>query len=367
MACVYRIKQSVLDTVAKNYGNITVPSGPVLDCTLGVNPYGLPQRVRTALREMDPGVVAHYPHDCDVIGGIAAKFAGVARLTGENVLLSCGSFDALCKLNKAVLGPNSGVMGVVPRFSAYVDDVNNIGAIHRGYPLQASDGYRFNTEEFLRRYRLYPDCPLVCVENPHNPTGQIIPLGEIEAIAAEAERNGALLLVDEAYGEYMPEENSAVGLVSRRENVAVCRSFSKGYGMAGLRIGYLVGHPSLIGKLNNLFVPYDCNAVARRLAAAMLREEGFCAGLRRRTARDKGKVLSSLTKFRAAATAESTPILLLYVEDGDVDLHRLLLEEGLLTVSGAGFDNLGRNAVRMMVSAEPEKQAALLERAQRRG
>ena len=362
----YPVKQSVLNTVSKNYANMAIPDRPILDCTLGVSPYGLPERVRAALGAMDPETIVHYPHDADVIDGIVEKFRNTAELTRDQILLSCGSFDALCKINKAFLASNSGVMGVAPRFSAYVDDVNQIGAVHRGYVLCQENGYRFDSAEFLRCYSFYRDCPLVCIENPHNPTGQIIPLAEIEEIAAQAERSGAVLLVDEAYGEYMPEENSAVNLVSRRKNVAVCRSFSKGYGMAGLRIGYLVTNRALAEILRDLFVPYDCNGVARYLACAMLQEREYCDILRRRTAQDKERILRVLTCVHAAATAAATPIMLLYHEDPETNLHQALLETGLLTVSGLGFEALGKNAVRMMVCADSGEQAALLRQAQER-
>ena len=360
----YPVKQSILETVSKNYAKMETPDRPVLDCTLGVNPYGLPKRVREALAEMDPGYIVNYPHEEAVIDGIIEKFGNTAELTREQILLSCGSFDALCKINKAFLSPNSGVMGVAPRFSAYVDDVHQIGAIHRNYVLTPVNGYRFETEEFLRCYHFYQDCPLVCIENPHNPTGQIIPLAEIEVIAVQAEKNGAVLLVDEAYGEYMPESNSAVNLVSRLKNVAVCRSFSKGYGMAGLRIGYLVTHRDLADVLRDLFIPYDCNGAARYMAHVMLEQKDFCNALRRRTAQDKENILRRLTRLCTAVTAAGTPIMLLYHEDPEVDLYGALLKEGLLTVSGLGFDALGKNAVRMMVCADSEAQAALLQQAQ---
>ena len=113
------------------------------------------------------------------------------------------------------------------------------------------------------------------MDNPNNPTGQCIPLEQIEYIVREAAKDNICVLVDEAYGEYMRSENSAITLIKTYDNLIVLRTFSKGFGLAGLRLGYLVARPEIIEEMKKLTSPYDGNTLARRICAQVLKEADF--------------------------------------------------------------------------------------------
>lgn len=306
--------------------------------------------------------VSHYPHIDAIREKIAERFRAVVPISADNVLMSNGSMDVLRKLNMAVVGEGGSVMGVEPRFSAYMDDLAYLGARHISYVLTQENNYRFDTDAFLRKYEKNPGCRMVCIENPHNPTGQIIPIAEIERIAVAAKKQGVFLTVDEAYGDYMPLENSAAVLLSKYENVLVARSFSKGYGMAGIRLGYMLAAKKTADALSKAFGPFDCNSVGRLLGMSALKDVEFCTRLMNRVKSDKQLILSSLGNLRVAQTSPTTPIMMLYQLDTDTDLYRHLLNHGIKAVSGKGFASLSANSVRMMVCADANRQAEILRR-----
>lgn len=358
---MYRLRESVVESISCDYANNEIEVAEVLDCSLGVNPYGMNDSVVQQLKNICPSDIAHYPHNDAIRARIADRFRKVfPGISADNVLLANGSMDILRKLNMAVVGEGGSVIGVEPRFSAYVDDLFYVGAHHIAYTLEQKNNYRFDTDAFLEKYEKNPACQMVCIENPHNPTGQIIPVEEIERIAFAAEKRGVFLVIDEAYGDYMPLENSAAALISTNPNILVTRSFSKGYGMAGIRLGYLLADKNVANAISKVFLPFDCNSIGRLLGMRALDDLDYCPRLMKQVASDKEKILNKLEKLQVAQTAATTPIMMLYHPDRKTDLYQLLLQNGIKTISGKGFQTLSKNCVRMMVCADAERQAEIL-------
>lgn len=357
-----RINAYILDHQPKSYAR--EGEGPLcqVDCSLGVNADPVPQSVMEALAAIDQQLIKHYPHQTSIIPAIMDKFQTVADLQPENIVLGNGSFDLLCNINLLYLNHNKAVLSYAPQFSAYTDHIRCIGAAYMPYLLQPEQQYRFHLEEFLSLLA-QDNLNLVCLENPNNPTGQILSLEIIEKIIIEAQRHDLAVVIDEAYGDYMPLENSAVCLVNRYDHVFVTKTFSKGYGLAGIRTGYAVGSVGAVGELHKLVTPFNCNSLARNLAEAALQDTTFCPRMMERTKEQKEKVMGCLKKIKVAHTSPTTPIMLLYVEQ-DMDLYKRLLDFGIVTVSGLGFDHLQRNAVRLMLCEDIDLLIRLLGKAE---
>ncbi|GMO49784.1 MAG: histidinol-phosphate transaminase [Treponemataceae bacterium] len=349
-----KMNQYIVDYVSKDYSHL--PEGKIdLDCSLGVNPEDLPQTVFDALKNIPQDVIKHYPHNDDAQQKIAEWYRkqGIARLTKENILLGCGSLDLLYNINLLCLTREQKVLGHAPQFTAYIDHVNSIGSVFCYYTFDAAQNYKFDAGAY--RSAMSADYSLFVVENPNNPTGQVIDLADIKAVAEKARELGRILLVDEAYGDYMETGNSAINLVPDYPNLAVTRTFSKAFGMAGMRMGYAAISTasemlSPLKKVQNMFA---CNGIARALAMAALAGGASPIDSARLIA-DKKTILDIFDGsafFRIAHTSERTPIMTLYyTRDANFDLQAFLLKhENLLTVSCASYDGLGKNAVRIML------------------
>ena len=136
---------------------------------------------------------------------------------------------------------------------------------------------------------------IVAVCNPNNPTGTLVAQAELEAFV-EAVPSNVLIVFDEAYFELLPDAQKPDMLKyvrEGRENVLILRTFSKAYGLAGLRIGYAVGHPDLIGMLNKTRQPFNVNAMAQAGAMAAIEDEQHLDETRQMT-------INGLAQFSAA-------------------------------------------------------------------
>ena len=254
-----------------------------------------------------------------------------------------------------------------------MDHVCCTGSIYECCYLDRADGYRFHREDYLAK--MGPEYGLFIVENPINPTGLPVDLADIGAIARRAEALGKVLVVDEAYAEYLPFPSSAINLIPDHPNLIVTRSFSKGWGMAGVRLGYGVSSTAsdLLPQLEKLVLPFNSNGVGRVLAQTALESKfehpedpfGILPVIR-----SKRALLEAIRTYndkygrelRVAATCESTPILMLYYEGGGPGFHlqRHLMAQGLLTVSCESYVGLAAAGVRLMLP-EPSSMPLLLE------
>jgi histidinol-phosphate aminotransferase len=116
------------------------------------------------------------------------------------------------------------------------------------------------------------------VANPNNPTGTFAPHGEVEAFLKRVPER-VIVVIDEAYNEYLRPElrSDTVRLIKRHPNLVVTRTFSKAYGLAGLRVGYALSHPSVADVMNRVRQPFNVNSIALAAAAAALDDMEFVA------------------------------------------------------------------------------------------
>ncbi len=383
----FSINPYLLDYVPKDYAG-NMPSGEVkLDCSLGVNAnllgncvfkrlHDFQQKtvlytgnVPEVIDEGDFNDIKYYPHD-DTLKTALAKWyhehgVGINWLTADNFILGNGSYDILCNINLMCLTRDRAVLGHAPQFTAYIDHVNCSGSRYAAYYLSKESGYTFSVEEYLEQ--MSDDYEMFIVENPNNPTGQILPLEGIRKITERAYSLGKVLVIDEAYAEYMPFANSAVNLVAEFPNLIVTRSLSKGWGMAGIRLGYAVmdADGELMKQLQKLVLPFNSNALARALVLTALQSKlenpADPFGVKD-TERNKRIVLEAVETFNQkydrhleiATTYEQTPIMLVYYDygDGDFDLQQHFMKNGLLTVSCGTYVGLGKESVRVMLPQE---------------
>lgn len=356
----------------KDYSGVDV-SACELDCSLGVSYFPLPEDIFTRLGEIPESEVKHYPHNSellqDIVTKLCARYKIVApHLKSENVYWGCGSHDLLCKINLLYANANKVIMGHIPQFTAYIDNANCIGAKYIAYPLDKNNNYKFDTHAFCSMV-LANEPNLICCENPNNPTGQTISPETMREIINAAKEVNAAVIFDEAYGDYVTDSLSAVPYVTYGEDqgvdVYVTRTFSKGYGAAGIRMGYVFGPAHGITQLKKVLIPFNSNELARQCAQVLLNlPYDYFINLREKTRQSNEYLyerIRAMGKYKIAETDMGTPICTLYVEDESVDLFQVLYDVGLGTVSGKYFDNLGQHAVRMMLCNNVERMAELLE------
>lgn len=365
------INTYILNYQPKDYGQLKTDHCD-LDCSLGVNYWPLPEAVMKSLGMIPAEAIKHYPHDPVLLADILARILKryqllLPELNESNIHLGCGSFDLLCNINLLYANSSKMILGHAPQFTAYVDHAHYIGAKYLAYPLPSANNYKFDSDEFVSMiWKEHPH--LICCENPNNPTGQSLERGDIQKIISAAMDVGAAVVFDEAYGDYLPARlHSAIPYILDAAkdgvDVFVTRTFSKGFGMAGMRLGYAIGPAEAVHHLKKLVTPFNSNSLAQYLAQAMLSlEPKYLEQLGEITCQENHHLyrgIRALKKFHIAETSMYTPICTLYVDNPETNLCQVLADVDVAVISCQAYDNMGKNAVRLMLCDRPDE---LLER-----
>src|SRR6266850_1753366 len=229
------------------------------------NTVGCSPRVLERLRQLDPEQLARYP-EREPMERAVAEFLGVKP---TETLLTNGMDEAIHLLCETYLEPGDEALIVVPTYSMFRIYAAATGA--RVIEIPAEKDFRFPAEDLLSR--ITPRTRLIAIANPNNPTGTVVPQEELLRIAHSAP--SAAVLVDEAYFEFCGL--SMLDYWREIPNLFVARTFSKAYGLAGLRIGVLLGDPDQIRSVRHVCSPYNVNAVALACLPDALADQSYIA------------------------------------------------------------------------------------------
>jgi histidinol-phosphate aminotransferase len=205
------------------------------------------------------------------------KLAARLALTPANLLLGNGSNELLVLLGHALLTPDAEVVVSQYCFAVYPIVTALFGAKLTTVP---ASNYSHDLEAMLSS--ITPCTRIVFVANPNNPTGTAVSLDRL-ARFIEAVPACVVIALDEAYIEFLEKPLDLLPLVrdGRKPNLLLMRTFSKIYGLAGLRVGYGIGHPEFIAELEKLRQPFNLNALAQAAALAALDDAAHAEKTRR--------------------------------------------------------------------------------------
>ena len=216
-------------------------------------------------------------------GSLQAAIARRQGVSADNVTVGCGSSEMLLNAVLAFTDAKRGLLAPVPTFEEPARRARQLQRPVHEVPVRAD--LQVDLDAMAR---LVPDAGLVFLCNPNNPTSVALPADRVKAFVTDAlTRNPELVvLVDEAYIEYADGGGvaSALPLALQSPRVLVTRTFSKMYGMAGLRVGYAMGQPALLDRLNAWSLPMSVNTIGLHAALAALEDSGLEARERSRNA-----------------------------------------------------------------------------------
>ncbi len=251
-----------------------VPGAGSLRLHYNENTGGCSPAVLDALRAITREEIAAYP-DYTAVSARAARWFGVAP---EGLILTNGLDEGLYALSTYAAWHAASPAGaararfviVEPAFEMYGTFTGMVRA--EAVRIAPDPDFAFPLAAVVDA--LTPAVRAVFLTDPNNPTGLALPPGAAEAIAAAAP--GAVVLVDEAYADF--SGRSLIGpALDRYRNLVVGRTFAKGHGLAGFRVGALVGHPETIERLRRLLPPFNVNVCAIRALEAALDDRGYLA------------------------------------------------------------------------------------------
>lgn len=227
------------------------------------NPSGCSPQVLARLHELTAEQLGQYP-DRAPVEAIVAKVLGVDP---ESVLLTNGVDEGIHLLCETYLEPDDEVLIPVPTFSMYAVYAAATGA--RTIPVPSGDDFAFPLTALMDH--ITPRTRLIALANPNNPTGGVIPQDDLLRILFAAPH--AAVLVDEAYFEFCGQ--TLLPRLAEFPNLFIARTFSKAYGLAGLRAGVLIGPPDHLEMIRRVSSPYNVNAAALACIPEALADQDY--------------------------------------------------------------------------------------------
>lgn len=286
--------------------------------------------------------------------GTAALLEGLAQLldvSTANLITGCGSV-ALCQELVQITCSSAAdeVVFAWRSFEAYPIVTRVAGAT--GVPVPLRPDHSHDLDAMLGAITDRTRLVLVC--NPNNPTGTVVTTDELTKFL-DAVPSDILVVLDEAYAEYVRDPNTPNGieLFRTRPNVLVLRTFSKAYGLAGLRVGYGIGAPEVIDALRKVHLPFSVNAVAQAAAIAALE---FRSELLARTdivVAERERMSEALASFGYPVAATQANFVYLPLGEASADFARRSAEAGVI------IRPYGADGVRITVGDPHENDAFL--------
>ena len=232
------------------------------------NPYPPPAAVVEAVAAACRDGNIYSDHRATAVREALADRLGLAV---EHVTVGAGSVALLYQLATAFVDPGDEVVTPWISFEAYPISVQTMGGNVVRVPLTADHAFDLDAVAAAVTERT----KLVLLATPNNPTSTAVPTAAVARLA-ESIPSDVLVLVDEAYREFAdPALGDPVAeLMPRFDNVAVARTFSKAYGLASLRVGYVMAHPEVVTTIDKCLIPFNVNGLAQAAALAALSDEG---------------------------------------------------------------------------------------------
>ena len=243
-----------------------IPVEQIVKLASNENPLGMSPKAKAAML-VAAETLERYPDDFELKDALAKR----TGLGIERIVLGNGSNDVLDMIARVFLASGRSTV-----FSQHAFAVYPLASLSVGAELIAVPAKDFGHDLDAMRAAIRPDTRLVWIANPNNPTGTFLPYTEIKAFLQSVPTD-VVVVIDEAYNEYIApaERVDMAAWLAEFPNLVITRTFSKIYGLAGLRIGYALASAEIADLMNRVRQPFNCNNLALAAATAALDDHEF--------------------------------------------------------------------------------------------
>ena len=313
----------------------------ILDFSSSVNPLGASEKAVEAVKA-NLVRISSYPdsNSTELRRAIANRFEGVSK---DNVVAGNGSAELIYLFAETFLTKGDVALIPAPTFSEYERAVRKTGAETKH--VKPKRDFHFS--------------------NPNNPTSVLTPLEQLAAIVERAIEENVLVFLDEDFLEFVDQEEqlSFIGKVGSYPNLFVLRSFTKIFGLTGLRIGYGVASEEMTDILLNAKIPWNVNCLAQAAAITALEDEDHLKRTRELIKVEKAFLTRGLTRIEAFKVfpADANFFFIDVRQSGctAAQLKKKMLQHGILVRDCSSFQGLDKFYVRVAVKTRPENEKLL--------
>lgn len=321
-----------------------------LNLSANENGRGLPASIRADVdAALSATATERYPRP--LADALRAELASWQGVSPEELIVGNGGDELIFNLFLAFGGAGRSVLVSPPTFSVYRLYAELLGCEVVEVPL-AGPSFSFDEEAFVEAART-ADIAIVC--SPNNPTGTLAPEGFIERVC---EACPGIVLADEAYIEFADAE-SAIGLVERYPRLAVLRTLSKAFAMAGARVGYVVSSEGVVSALAAVRQPYSVNVFSQAAALAVLGRKDEMLACAEEIARERTRFAEGLAAIGGVEVFDSSANFVLIRVKGAERIWERLRDEYSILVRNCSAERGAQDCLRITVGTPQEDDRVL--------
>jgi histidinol-phosphate aminotransferase len=278
------------------------------------------------------GEINYYPDsDCREI---RQKISENFKISPENIIMGNGTDQIIEMICDCFISSRDNSVIADPTFLIYEKATLKCGGNVKKIPLK---NFRHDFEKMVNA--IDSKTRLFFITNPHNPAGTNVKKAEFEYVLNNVDKN-ILIVLDEAYCEYLPEDENinSIDKVFKYDNLITLKTFSKIYGLAGLRIGYGIADADIISGLNKIRLPFNVSSIAQKAAVVALENNWYVSKIRDKILKEKEKFYVVLNDAGIEYIKSYSNFILIKTGAGSLKIVEELLKRGFIVRPG---ENLG--------------------------
>ncbi len=319
-----------------------IPVNKIVKLASNENPLGMSPKARKAVEAAINGI-ERYPDQFELIKAVATR----CNVAPSQVVLGNGSNDVLDLIARVFLAPGRSAVFAQHAFAVYP-----LATLLTGAELISTPAKHYGHDLQAMRAAIRPDTRIVWIANPNNPTGNFLPYPEVRAFL-EAVPKDVVVVLDEAYNEYLPptERVDTAAWIADFPNLVVTRTFSKIFGLAGLRVGYALASAEIADLMNRVRQPFNVNNLAIAAAIAALEDHLFVAESYELNRRGMEQIVAGLKRLGLEHIPSHGNFVTFKAGDGAA-VNQKLLKQGVIVrpIGGYGLPEW----LRVTIGTEPD-------------
>lgn len=304
-----------------------IPVQNIVKLASNENPLGMSPKAKKAVEAALTGV-ERYPDQFDLIAKLAARCA----VTPNQVVLGNGSNDVLDMIARVFLAQGRSAVFAQHAFAVYP-----LATLSTGAELICVPAKDFGHDLDAMLAAIRPDTRVVWIANPNNPTGNFLPYPQVRAFLEKVPAD-VVVVLDEAYNEYLPADMrvDTAAWVAEFPNLVICRTFSKIYGLAGLRVGYALASAAVADLMNRVRQPFNVNNLALAGALAALDDDAFLQASFELNQQGMAQIVAALNQLGLAFIPSYGNFVTFNAGDAAA-VNQKLLQQGVIVRPIAGY------------------------------
>lgn len=303
----------------------------VIKLSFNESPYGPAPRAIDSIRAAAAGLHLYQdPENKSLKAALAAEY-GVGA---DRIAASSGADEMITLIAQALLQSGDKALMPYPAFGQYQGATLVAGA----EPVLVANRADLSIDLTAIAEKIGPAVKVIFLCNPNNPTGMLLDAGELREFLDRIPQQ-VVVVLDEAYAEYVSgvEYLSGISLTEQYPNLITVRTFSKIYGLAGLRLGYSIAHPQLTGYLERVRNPFNISALAQGAGIAALGDKAFIAGVAEKNARERSRMTEAFQALGFTVCPSQTNFLFVDTKQDSEKLCRDLEARGIVIRPGTNW------------------------------